>query len=96
MIGMYNNIILERHYKKGSRKGRFKISEKISQRRGTYDKAVMTPEKQLNPKDYEHRNSLVDKIKLSRQEAEDYKMKIVADAETLKMYEEYYKTHSYK
>ena len=95
MIGMYNNIILERHYKKGSRKGRFKISEKISQRRGMYDKAVMTPEKQLNPKDYEHRNSLVDKIKLSRKEAEDYKMKIIADAETKKMYEEYFKTHKY-
>ena len=29
MIGMYSNI-LERHYKKGSRKGRFKISESVS------------------------------------------------------------------
>jgi len=29
MIGMYSNI-LERHYKKGSRKGRFKISEAVT------------------------------------------------------------------
>lgn len=97
MIGMYSNIILERHYKKGSRKGRFKISEKSSSFWKSWDTAVQIPEKQLdsNSREYYHRNSLVDKIKLSDKEAKDYKMKIIGDAETIKMYEEYFKTHKY-
>ena len=96
MIGMYSNT-LERHYKKGSRKGRFKISEKDKDFWKTWDTYANISEKKLDPnkREYCHRNSLVDKIKLSRQEAEDYKMKIIGDAKTIKMYEEYYKTHSY-
>ena len=39
-IGMYSNI-LERHYKKGSRKGRFKLSESASKFwKDKYDKVV--------------------------------------------------------
>ena len=87
---MYNNIILERHYTKGSRGGRFKISEAISKARGKYDKAVMTHEKQLNPKEYEHRNSLVNKINLTDKQAQDYKMKVFdCDKQTKKLYEDY-------
>jgi hypothetical protein len=94
---MYNNIILERHYKKGSRGGRFKISEKNKKFWKTWDKAVNKPEKQLNPKDYEHRNSLVDKITLTDKEAQNYNMKVFdCDKQTKKLYEDYYKTHKYE
>lgn len=96
---MYNNIILERHYKKGSRGGRFKISERGKKFWKTWDTPVHTMEKQLNPnaKEYRHRNTLVDKINLSHIEAKDYEMKVFdCDRATKKMYEEYYKTHKYE
>jgi len=98
MIGMYSRTILERHYKKGSRSGRFKLSESSTKFWKSWDTAVNTSEKQLdsNSREYYHRNSLVDKIKLTDKEAEDYKMKIIGDAKTKKMYKEYYKTHSYE
>ena len=76
---------------------RFKMSEAISKARSNYDKAVMTFEKQLNPNDYDHKNSLVNKIRLSRIDAKDYEMKVFdCDRATKKMYEEYYKTHKYE
>jgi len=96
MIGMYNNVILERHYKKGSRKGRFKISEKNKEFWKSWDNAVSIPEKQLNPntREHYHRNSLVEKMDVS--DTRDYKMKVFnCDRKTKKMYEAYYKTHSY-
>ena len=96
---MYNDIILERHYKKGSRGGRFKISEKNKKFWKTWDTPVNTMEKQLNPnaKEYRHRNTLVDKIDLSYVQAKDYEMKVFdCDRATKKMYEEYYKTHKYE
>ena len=79
-------------------KGRFMASEKNQEFWKTWDTPVNTSEKKLDPykREYYHRNSLVDKIKLTEKEVEDYKMKIIADAKTLKMYEEYYKTHSYE
>ena len=94
---MFNDIILERHYKKGSRGGRFKISEKNKKFWKTWDTPVNTMEKQLNPDAYEnrHRNSLVDKLGLV--DTKDYKMKVFdCNKATKKMYEEYYKTHKYE
>ena len=94
---MYNDIILERHYKKGSRGGRFKISEKNKKFWKTWDTPVNTMEKQLNPDAYEnrHRNSFVDKLGLV--DTKDYKMKVFdCNKATKKMYEEYYKTHKYE
>ena len=94
---MFNNIILERHYKKGSRGGRFKISDKNKKFWKTWDTPVNTMEKQLNPDAYEnrHRNSLVDKLGLV--DTKDYKMKVFdCNKATKKMYEEYYKTHKYE
>ena len=91
---MYNDI---RHYKKGSRGGRFKISEKNKKFWKTWDTPVNTMEKQLNPDAYEnrHRNSLVDKLGLV--DTKDYKMKVFdCNKATKKMYEEYYKTHKYE
>ena len=73
---MYNNIILNRHYKKGSKGGRFKISEAISKARSKYDKSVMTHEKQLDPnkREYNHCNSLKNSKHLI--ETLDYEPKI--------------------
>ena len=90
------NIDITTRYKiKKGVGGRFKRAEKVKKFWKTWDSAVNIPEKQLNPRDYEHRNSLVDKIKLSKKEAEDYKMRIIGDDKTIKMYEEYYKTNRY-
>lgn len=88
---------LKKHKTKKWIKGRFKASEKNKKFWESWDTVVNTSEKQLDPnkREYNHRNSLVDKIKLSDKEAQDYKMKIIGDANTRKMYEEYYKTHSY-
>lgn len=93
---MLDSVTKQYRNKKGVN-GRFSRSEKVKNYWKTWDTAVNTSDKQMdsNSREYYHRNSLVDKIKLSRQEAEDYKMKIIGDAETIKMYEEYYKTHSY-
>jgi hypothetical protein len=55
-------------------------------------------ERQLNPNSsiYRHRNSLVDKISLSDEQAQDYKMKVFdCDKATKKAYEYYYKEHKY-
>ena len=92
-----NIDITTRYKKRKGIKGRFKTSEKLKKHFESWDTAVHTSEKQLDPnkREYNHRNSLVDKIKLSDKEAQDYKMKIIGDANTRKMYEEYYKTHSY-
>jgi len=97
----YNKYRRKKKLKKKKKKVRgfgLRLLQKENSERfwSTWDSAVNTPEKRLNPNDYEHKNSLVDKIKLSREDVQDYKMKIIGDAETIKLYEEYYKTHSYK
>ena len=90
------------HQRKGntrkSIKGRFKSAEKNKNFWKTWDSAVNTMEKQLNPNStiYRHRNSLVDKISLSDKEVQNYKMKVFdCDKATKKAYEDYYKTHKY-
>lgn len=92
-----NIDITTRYKKRKGISGRFKTSEKSKKFWKSWDTAVNKSEKQLNPnaREYNHRNSLVDKIKLSDKEAEDYKMRIIGDAKTIKMYKAYYKTHSY-
>ena len=94
---MLDSVIKQYRNKKGIN-GRFSRSEKLKKHFENWDSAVHTSEKQLDPnkREYNHRNSLVDKIKLTEKEAQDYKMRIIGNAETRKMYEEYFKTHSYK
>lgn len=94
---MLDSVMTQRKIKKGVN-GRFSRSEKLKKHFENWDSAVHTSEKQMdsNSREYYHRNSLVDKIKLTEKEAQDYKMRIIGDAETRKMYEEYFKTHSYK
>ena len=58
----------------------------------------MSLEKQLNPESsvYKHRNSLIDKVKLTNREAQNYEMKVFdCDKATKKMYEYYYKHNKY-
>lgn len=94
---MLDSVLTQYRNKKGIN-GRFSRSEKLKKHFENWDSAVHTSEKQLdsNSREYYHRNSLVDKIKLTEKEAQDYKLKIIGDAKTIKMYEEYFKTHSYK
>lgn len=94
---MLDSVLTQYRNKKGVN-GRFSRSEKLKKHFENWDSAVHTSEKQLdsNSREYYHRNSLVDKIKLTEKEAQDYKLKIIGDAKTIKMYEEYFKTHSYK
>ena len=104
MIGMYSNIILERHYKKGSRKGRFKISEKSKEFWKSWDSAVNTSEKQTDGnirlgggRAINHSRKLTIGNGTNKVNYKDYKMKVFnCDKKTKKMYEEYYKTHSYE
>ena len=79
-------------------KGRFSTSEKNKKFWKTWDSAVNTMEKKLNPESsiYKHRNSLIDKVKLSDREAQNYKMNVFnCDKGTKKMYEYYYKHNKY-
>jgi|TARA_R110002012_G_scaffold158407_1_gene319808 hypothetical protein len=79
-------------------KGRFEHAEKTKKFWSSWDTAVNTMERQLNPNSsiYRHRNSLVDKISLSDKQAQDYKMKVFdCDRATKKAYEDYYKEHKY-
>ena len=91
-----NIDITTRYRKRKGISGRFKTSEKNKEFWKSWDSAVNTSEKQLNPnsREYHHRNSLVEKLDVS--DTRDYKMKVFnCDRKTKKMYEEYYKTHSY-
>jgi hypothetical protein len=96
-ILMLDSVLTQHRNKKGIN-GRFSRSEKVKKFWKTWDTAVNISDKKLNSnsREYYHRNSLVDKIKLTEKEAQDYKLKIIGDAKTIKMYEEYFKTHSYK
>ena len=97
---MYNNIILERHYKKGSKGGRFKISEKNKKFWKTWDTSVNTSEKQTEGKivmgggraiRFDRKLSIG--CSTSKINYDDYKMKVFnCDRATKKMYEEYYKS----
>jgi hypothetical protein len=94
---MFYSVLTQYRNKKGIN-GRFSRSEKVKKFWKTWDTAVNISDKKLNSnsREYYHRNSLVDKIKLTEKESQDYKLKIIGDAKTRKMYEEYFKTHSYK
>ena len=102
---MFNNIILKRHYKKGSRGGRFKISEKNKKFWKTWDTSVNTPEKQSEGKivmgggraiNFNRKLSIGGRS-TSKINYDDYKMKVfVCDKKTKKLYEDYYKTHKYE
>ena len=94
---MFYSVLTQYRNKKGIN-GRFSRSEKVKKFWKTWDTAVNKSDKQLNSnsREYYHRNSLVDKIKLTEKEAQDYKPKIIGDAKTRKMYEEYFKKTSFK
>jgi hypothetical protein len=110
MIGMYNSIILKRHCKKGSRKGRFKISEKSKKFWEDNKDNYSTKEYAKNYPSYKnsrnetfglqkhvrHNRKLTIGNGTNKVNYQDYKMKVFnCDKATKKMYEEYYKTHSY-
>lgn len=100
---MFCSRVLERHYKKNRIKGRFKTSDKLKKHFQSWDSAVHTSEKQTEGKVYmasgrciNFNRKLTTGHSNNKVDPRDYKMKIfVADKKTKKMYEEYYKTHSY-
>lgn len=98
-----NIDITTRYRKRKGISGRFKASEKNKEFWKSWDSAVNTSEKQTDGKVYlgggraiNHSRKLTIGNGTNKVDYQDYKMKVFnCDRKTKKMYEEYYKTHSY-
>ena len=98
-----NTDITKKYKIKKGINGRLKKSEKSKEFWKSWDSAVHTSEKQTDGKIYlgggraiNHSRKLTIGNGTNKVDYKDYKMKVFnCDKATKKMYEEYYKTHSY-